>query len=106
MHSEIDIIYTVFTGSKIKTEYPNITISAGKYWILICWWNFGAKKIFHYTPEPNEIAQVQSDKSQRGLHVHHDCISRFHKSVIRPHPYNFLFVWHPVEKGTSGQTIK
>lgn len=106
MHSEIDIIYTVFISSKIKTEYPNITISAGKVLNINLLMEFWCKKIFHYTPEPNEIAQVQSDKSQRGLHVHHDCISRFHQSVIRPHPYNFLFLRHPVEKGTSRQAIK
>lgn len=82
MHSDINIIYTVFTGSKIKTDYPYITISAGKVLNINLLMAFRCKKIFHYTPEPNEIAQAQ-------------LLSRFHKSVIGPHPFNFLFVGHP-----------
>lgn len=65
MHSDINIIYTVFTGSKIKTDYPYITISAGKVLNINLLMAFRCKKIFHYTPEPNEIAQAQLEKSER-----------------------------------------
>lgn len=44
MHSEIDIIYTVFISSKIKTEYPNITISAGKVLNINLFMEFWCKK--------------------------------------------------------------